>query len=170
MTGKKHLNGNGHDCDDAHCQNPDHDHSGHRMKKSPGNDNLRKRPAGLLKNEKLVWDVLAASREPLKAYEILDKLKEMGVRAPMTVYRALDGLEAKGHIHKLDGMNAFVLCNHEGPHVVQTFLVCEKCSAVKELQVVAVEADIAPAVRAASFKMNTARLEIKGQCNDCAGL
>jgi Fur family zinc uptake transcriptional regulator len=133
-----------------------------------GNDNERKRPAGLLKNEKLVWDVLAASKDPLKAYEILDKLKERGVRAPMTVYRALEGLEEKGHIHKLDGLNAFVLCTHEGPHVVQTFLVCESCSNVEELEVVAVEADIAPAVRAASFHMNTARLEIKGNCNTCA--
>lgn len=131
-------------------------------------DDGRKRPAGLLKNEKLVWDVLSGSKDPLKAYEILDKLKEKGVRAPMTVYRALEGLEAKGHIHKLDGLNAFVLCNHEGPHVVQTFLVCESCQNVEELEVVAVEADIAPAVRAASFDMHTARLEIKGNCNACA--
>jgi len=130
----------------------------------------RKRPAGLLKNEKLVWDVLAASRDPLKAYEILDRLKERGVRAPMTVYRALDGLEAKGHIHKLDGLNAFVVCNHEGPHVVQAFLVCETCSTVKELEVIAVEADIAPAVRAAAFDMHTARLEIKGNCSACASI
>lgn len=128
----------------------------------------RKRPAGLAKNEKLVWDVLVAATEPLKAYEILDKLKELGVRAQMTVYRALDGLEEKGHIHKMDGLNAFVLCNHEGPHVVQTFLVCDKCSTVQELDVVAVEADIAPAVNAASFDMHTARLEIKGNCITCA--
>lgn len=142
---------------------PDNDNSQNGSEGGP-----RKRPAGLLKNEKLVWAALSASHEPLKAYEILDKLKEQGVRAPMTVYRALDGLEAKGHIHKLDGMNAFVLCNHEGPHMVQTFLVCESCSAVQELQVVAVEADIAPAVRAAEFDMHTARLEIKGNCNTCA--
>ncbi len=128
----------------------------------------RQRPAGLAKNEKLVWDALAATSEPLKAYEILDNLKERGVRAPMTVYRALDGLEHKGHIHKLEGLNAFVLCNHEGPHVVQTFLVCEGCSTVKELEVVAVEADITPAVRAADFDMHTARLEIKGTCTSCA--
>lgn len=128
----------------------------------------RRRPSGLAKNEKLVWDVLVKGAEPLKAYEILDKLKEQGVRAPMTVYRALEGLEAKGHIHKLDGLNAFVLCNHEGPHVVQTFLVCDSCSTVKELEVVAVEADIAPAVHAANFSMHTARLEIKGNCDSCA--
>lgn len=128
----------------------------------------RLRPSGLSKNEKLVWDALAAHGEPLKAYEILDILKEKGVRAPMTVYRALDGLEEKGHIHKLEGLNAFVLCNHEGPHQVQTFLVCETCSTVQELEVVAVEADIAPAVKAASFDMHTARLEIKGNCSTCA--
>jgi len=133
-----------------------------------GDESARRRPGGLSKNEKLVWEALAASKDPLKAYEILDRLKEKGVRAPMTVYRALDGLEAKGHIHKLDGLNAFVLCNHEGPHVVQTFLVCESCSTVKELQVVAVEADILPAVRAADFDMHTARLEIKGNCMSCA--
>lgn len=142
------------------------------MKNSGGGDKPRNggpvRPAGLSKNEKLVWDALAANVEPLKAYEILDKLKDKGVRAPMTVYRALDGLEEQGHIHKLDGMNAFVLCNHEGPHQVQTFLVCEKCSTVQELEVTAVEADIIPAIKAASFNMHTARLEIKGNCSTCA--
>ncbi len=129
---------------------------------------MRDRPAGLAKNEKLVWNALAATTEPQKAYEILDGLKEQGVRAPMTVYRALEGLETKGHIHKLDGLNAFVLCNHEGPHAVQTFLVCEGCSTVTELEMVAVEANITPAVRAAEFDMHTARLEIKGTCVSCA--
>jgi len=128
----------------------------------------RAQPKGLSKNEILVWETLAAGDDPLKAYEILDQLKDRGVRAPMTVYRALDGLEGKGHIHKIDGMNAFVLCNHEGPHLVQTFLVCEKCSNVKELEMVAVEAGILDAVRKSSFEMNTARLEIKGDCEACA--
>ncbi|MEM8937267.1 MAG: transcriptional repressor [Pseudomonadota bacterium] len=125
-------------------------------------------PAGLSKNERLVWAALHDFGEPMKAYEILDRLKEKGVRAPMTVYRALDGLETKGHVHKLEGLNAFVLCNHGGPHMVQTFLVCESCSNVQELQVSAVEDNIIPAVSAASFRMETARLEIKGSCQTCA--
>lgn len=129
--------------------------------------NGRDAPSGLSKNETLVWQALAAGDDPLKAYEILDQLKSQGVRAPMTVYRALDGLEGKGHIHKIDGMNAFVLCNHEGPHMVQTFLVCETCSTVQELEMVTVEAGIVLAVRSADFEMNTARLEIKGVCKGC---
>ncbi len=125
-------------------------------------------PMGLSKNETLVWETLAAEDDALKAYEILDRLKNRGVRAPMTVYRALEGLENKGHIHKIDGMNAFVLCRHEGPHMVQTFLVCETCSHVRELEMVAVEAGIIDAVRKATFEMNTARIEIKGECEKCA--
>ena len=126
-----------------------------------------KPPKRLGKNEKLVWEVLKQSATPLKAYEILDRLKEKGVRAPMTVYRALEGLETKGFIHKLEGLNAFVLCNHDGPHIVQTFLVCESCTSVTELEMSSVEADIMPAVAAQAFSMDTARLEIKGRCRLC---
>lgn len=141
-----------------------HDHHASDMQDSAG----REPPADLSKNETLVWETLAAGDDPMKAYEILDQLKDRGVRAPMTVYRALDGLEGKGHIHKIDGMNAFVLCNHEGPHMVQTFMVCENCSNVKELDMVAVEAGILDAVRQSKFEMTTARLEIKGLCENCS--
>ena len=130
-------------------------------------DGHRKRPSGLTKNERLVWDVLAASRDPLKAYEILDVLKEQGVRAPMTIYRALDGLEEKGVIHKLDGLNAFMLCNHEGPHEVQAFLVCEKCTQVTEVEIDSASAGFTPAVRRTGFAMRTARLEVRGYCGGC---
>lgn len=125
--------------------------------------------SALTKNERLVWDTLMETPDPLKAYEILDKLKEKGVRAPMTVYRALDGLENKGVIHKLDGINAFVLCNHEEPHSVQTFLVCETCTHVKEVELDAkIREDVLPIVEANDFHMEMARLEIKGQCHLCA--
>ncbi|MEX0646095.1 MAG: Fur family transcriptional regulator [Parvularculaceae bacterium] len=130
-------------------------------------DDGRKKPAGLTKNERLVWDALSDGHEPLKAYEILDMLKGKGVRAPMTVYRALDGLEDKGIVHKLDGLNSFVRCTHGGPHEVQAFLVCEVCSTVKEIEIDAVAAGVAPAVRRAGFDMHLARLEVRGVCDGC---
>jgi len=125
-------------------------------------------PSGLTKNERLVWDALSAGADPLKAYEILDILKEKGVRAPMTVYRALDGLEEKGFIHKLEGLNSFVPCNHDGPHPVQAFLVCEKCASVLEVDLDGVESGLMPAVKRNGFDMHTARLEVKGRCKNCA--
>lgn len=133
-----------------------------------GGESAKKRPTGLTKNEKLVWEALSENGEPRKAYEILDMLKEKGVRAPMTVYRALDGLVSKGVIHKLDAMNAFVLCNHEGPHDVQAFLVCETCTTVTEIDIDPANVGVAPAVRRAGFDMHSARLEVRGLCEHCA--
>ncbi len=121
----------------------------------------------LTRNENLVWDALSEAGGPLKAYEILDRLKGKGVRAPMTVYRALEGLEQKGFIHKLEGINAFFPCQHEGPHEVQVFLVCESCASAKEVELDAIEANLRPLLRRASFKMTTARLEARGLCQNC---
>ncbi|HXI85873.1 MAG TPA: Fur family transcriptional regulator [Parvularculaceae bacterium] len=126
-----------------------------------------RRQPGLTRNERLVWDALSEAEEPLKAYEILDRLKDRGVRAPMTVYRALDGLEEKGVIHKLDGLNSFVRCNHERPHEVQAFLVCEICTTVKEVELESVSDVAAPLIRRAGFDMHTARLEVRGVCDNC---
>lgn len=125
-------------------------------------------PAGLTRNETLVWRVLREAGEPLKAYEILDRLKAKGVRAPMTVYRALEGLETKGLIHKLEGLNAFIVCNHDGPHQLQVFVVCDDCQGVSEIEIDGLEGLVKPAARRAQFAMDTARLEVRGRCDACA--
>lgn len=132
-----------------------------------GEDGDSREHSGLTRNESLVWEALTEVGGPLKAYEILDRLKEKGVRAPMTVYRALEGLEIKGFIHKLEGINAFVPCKHEGPHEVQVFLVCESCASAKEVELDIIEANLRPLVRRSSFQMKTARLEARGVCKDC---
>lgn len=148
MGAKKPING------------PDHDDHRH-------DHNDSREAVGLTKNESLVWEALIDGGGPLKAYEILDRLKDKGVRAPMTVYRALEGLEEKGFIHKLEGINAFVPCEHEGPHDVQVFLVCEKCASAKEVELESIGADLRPVLRRASFQMKMARLEARGLCANC---
>lgn len=135
----------------------DHDHPPHDDAES----------AGLTRNESLVWDALLEAGVGLKAYEILDRLKEKGVRAPMTVYRALEGLEQKGYVHKLAGINAFYPCDRDGPHDVQVFLVCETCATAKEVELESLAADLRPLLRHSSFKMTTARLEARGVCANC---
>jgi Fur family transcriptional regulator, zinc uptake regulator len=126
----------------------------------------------LTKNELLVFEALKESDGPMKAYDVLDVLKSHGVRAPMTVYRALEGLEEKGIVHKLDALNAFVLCSHDHPHQVQSFLVCSECGMVQEIspelrEAPQVEDKILGVVRATGFQMREARLEIKGVCQNC---
>jgi len=148
------------------CNSDDHDHGEDGSCLLNGHDD-RTAPRGLTRNESLVWDTLAGGEEPLKAYEILDQLKDKGVRAPMTVYRALEGLEEKGFIHKLEGMNSFVVCNHAGPHEVQVFLVCETCGSAKEIHIEGVRQALSPALRRENFDMATARLEARGRCVEC---
>ena len=153
-----HDHKNGHDHSHAHC---DHDHD-HGEESSFGTEP----PKGLGKNEQLVWMVLRGVSEPMKAYELLDRLKDEGVRAPMTIYRALDGLEAKGYVHKIEGRNAYMLCNHGKPHKVQIFLMCEKCDSVEEVAKPELESEILLLATGSSFQMRNAHLEIKGLCSD----
>lgn len=66
----------------------------------------------LTRNQSLVLSVLEASGQPLSAYGILDRLREHGLKAPLQVYRALDKLLEIGRVHRLESMNAFVVCCH----------------------------------------------------------
>ena len=126
----------------------------------------------LTRNEQMVLGTLRAADGPMKAYDLLADLKVQGVRAPMTVYRALDRLEGRGLVHKLDGLGAFVVCNHDAPHALQTFLVCDGCAGVAEVVeaqsgVPLDRAAVEGVTRASGFTAASARLEIRGRCKDC---
>ncbi|HSM41507.1 MAG TPA: transcriptional repressor, partial [Afifellaceae bacterium] len=60
----------------------------------------------------MVFDTLLAADGPLSAYDILDRLRDKGFRAPLQVYRALDKLLALGLVHRLESLNAFIACAH----------------------------------------------------------
>ena len=135
----------------------------------------RTAPTGtaLTRNETLVLETLESADAPLKAYELLGQLKTQGVKAPMTVYRALERLEGRGLVHKLDGLGAFVVCNHDEPHALQTFLVCDGCAGVTEVRGAPVEAGldagrIESLAHESGFSVGSARLEIRGRCETCA--
>ena len=128
-------------------------------------------PKRLTKNERLVFSVLRECNSPMKAYELLAALKQNGIKAPMTVYRALDRLEQKGLIHKLDALNSFVICNHENPHPVQAFLICATCN--KAVELAEHEASgldwhtLEALADSRGFNAHSARLEVRGTCTDC---
>ncbi|NLA67357.1 MAG: transcriptional repressor, partial [Gammaproteobacteria bacterium] len=85
-----------------------------------------------------VLGLIADAEQPLKAYDLLDRVREgngPGAAGPPTVYRALDFLQANGFIHKLQSVNAFVACHHPGGrrHSVP-FLICDGCQQAVELE------------------------------------
>jgi Fur family zinc uptake transcriptional regulator len=123
----------------------------------------------LTKNDRLVLSALEDAEAPLKAYDLLERLKVQGIGAPMTVYRALDRLQKQGLVHKLDGLGAFMVCNHGHPHEVETFLICRDCDNVQEIENGADKLhDIAHhATDACEFKADLIRVEIRGHCKAC---
>src|SRR3954462_5720387 len=78
----------------------------------------------------LVWN----SHRPVRAYAILDDLREGDkAAAPPTVYRAHDFLIEQGLIHRIESLNAFVGCDHPEDRHVSQFLICTNCSAAVEI-------------------------------------
>ncbi len=112
----------------------------------------------------LVWQ----SHEPVKAYDVLDHLKqEQFSSAPPTVYRSLDFLQEQGLVHKIESLNAYVGCgNPEEVHTGQ-FFICRECGSVAELD----DADISNLIKKKAdrfgFKIDNEMIEIKGRCQEC---
>ena len=119
-----------------------------------------------------VLGLVADAGMPIKAYDLLDKVREgegAGAAAPPTVYRALDFLLANGFIHKLESVNAFVACHH--PNAAQhsaPFLICDGCHKAVELEDEHVVATLDAQTRALGFSPQTQTLEVHGLCAECA--
>ena len=141
------------------------------VQSAPPPEPMTPRRKGLTRNERLVLDALGTKTSPMKAYELLEALKGSGVKAPMTVYRALDRLEERGLIHKLDAINAFVLCRHQTPHEVQAFLVCIECCDAQEIEDARLSTlpweEMVGHGTFDEFDVTSTRIEIRGRCNNC---
>lgn len=114
--------------------------------------------------------LIADAGRPVKAYELLDRMKEThGAAAPPTVYRALDFLLEHGFIHKLASINAYVGCHHPGgaAHAVP-FLICDRCQSATELEDDSIVDALDAAARGLGFEPRAQTLEVHGLCAECA--
>ena len=90
----------------------------------------------LSKNQKIIFDLIDKSPEPMKAYSILFNVQKKGIKAPLQVYRALDKLVEIGKIHKIESRNAFIACQNSSCQISKTtaFSICESCEKVTEIK------------------------------------
>lgn len=124
----------------------------------------------LTPNQELVLGTLAHSSGPLSAYDILDRLRGDGLRAPLQVYRALEKLTERGLAHRLESLNAFVCCADAHCHATGTiaFAICDGCGRVEEFAEPAVEGRLKTWSRSAGFRPSRTTIELRGLCRDCA--
>lgn len=118
---------------------------------------------------KEVLELVAAAGKPVKAYDLLDQLRERhGNAAPPTVYRALDFLLEQGFIHKLESINAFVSCHHPAEAHQVPFLICDVCSSAQEVCDPRVAALIESQAESFGFRPQAQTLEVHGVCCLCS--
>lgn len=115
-----------------------------------------------------VLELVADSSKPAKAYDLLDRLRDIhGNAAPPTVYRALDFLLEQGFIHKLESINAFVSCPHPTDVHQVPFLICDVCENAVEVCDEQVAELIESQARQLGFRPRAQTLEVHGVCEHC---
>lgn len=128
-------------------------------------------PPELTRNQDLVLRTLNGAEQPLSAYDILDRLRDQGLRAPLQVYRALEKLIEQGLAHRLESLNAFVCCAgakaHAGPMGNAAFAICSDCGRVDEFADPRIDEQLRAWADAHGFAATRTNIELRGRCAAC---
>jgi Fur family zinc uptake transcriptional regulator len=118
-------------------------------------------------NDRSVLGALSGSQRPLSAYDILERARSADLKAPVQVYRALQKLQSRGLVHRIEALNAFVACcEHEPGKHRPGFVICRDCGSVREFEDRRV-AKIAAAAAGPKFSVDLVSLEVYGHCASC---
>ncbi|CAI8330478.1 MAG: transcriptional repressor [Hyphomonadaceae bacterium] len=115
-----------------------------------------------------VLKLLAESKAPTKAYDLLKNLDGTGASKPPTVYRALDFLLELGLAHKIETLNAYVACGHADHMHKAAFLICDSCLNVEELHAAETAGVLKTETDSVGFVLGRSVIEAHGQCAECA--
>lgn len=129
---------------------------------------MRPRNSELSQHSRKILELLQKQEKPLTAYEILGRLHKCGIKAPTTVYRALNMLVKRGLAHRIESLNAFTACHGgEAAHVAH-FAVCRNCHAAIEIHDDRLGKLIREMAQRLQFQVERDVLELLGLCRDCA--
>jgi Fur family zinc uptake transcriptional regulator len=127
----------------------------------------------LTRNQTLVLNCLRDAGRAITAYDLLDALRDHGLRAPVQVYRALEALGERELVHRIESLNAFVACcRHEpaaGHGSGAGFAICDDCGGVAEFALPAAEKSLGAAADRDGFETRHVMVELHGRCAHCAG-
>lgn len=124
----------------------------------------------LTRHQSLVLEALTRLARPVTAYSLLEVLRDDGLRAPPQIYRALEKLLAAGLVHRVESLNAFVVCAQSHDAAVSgvvALAICERCGLVEEFPVEAIDASLRHWSAQQTFALSTAAIELRGTCARC---
>jgi Fur family transcriptional regulator, zinc uptake regulator len=116
-----------------------------------------------------VLRVLRFATAPMGVYAILEALRDTNVTAPITIHRALSRLMQNGLFHRLESLNAYVICRGGHQHGPIAFVICRDCGRVDELCDADVIRRLDEDASRLGFLVEAAIIELTGRCAACAG-
>ncbi|PZQ46648.1 MAG: transcriptional repressor [Micavibrio aeruginosavorus] len=120
-------------------------------------------------SRRYVLEIIAGAGRPIGAYDILEALgKYVKDPKPPTAYRALEFLTEEGLVHRIESLNAYVLCDMDHRHNGSQFMVCDNCGDVTEAHLCHLPSDLAIRVQAEGFVLSRWDAELHGTCRACA--
>ena len=120
-----------------------------------------------IKHADRVLRYLQQQDRPLSAYDIMEGLRPDGVTASTTVYRALEKLLNAGRVHRIESLNAWMVCCGGHDNQTPVFSICDDCGTVTEHIDSDLDHSIAGLSKKTGFEPNHSVLEIHGRCGDC---
>ena len=123
------------------------------------------------RGEKMRADVLAVLRrsgEPLSAYDILGRLREDNPKiAPPTIYRALGALIDAGTVHRLESLNAYMVCKCAAHQQASILSICDDCGSVEENVAPDLLDNLSKVIGESGFAPVRHVIEVHGVCSAC---
>ena len=118
-----------------------------------------------------VLEIIASNNgQPIGAYDVLEKLGEkLDHPKPPTAYRALDFLQEHGFVHRIESLNAYVICHADHRHNGSQFMICDDCGKVTETHLCSVPESLTKKTEAEGFHVTRWNAELHGTCHDCHG-
>ncbi len=115
-----------------------------------------------------IFSVLLEEHRALGAYDILDRLRNAGVKIlPPVVYRTLDFFISNGFAHKIERLNAFIACAHPYESHTPAFLICRLCRSVSEAPAQNAIDRLDKTATTVNFSIEHSVVEAIGLCPSC---
>jgi Fur family zinc uptake transcriptional regulator len=135
---------------------------------------LEARAAGLgrpmTRLRRLTLGLLLEAGGPVKAYDLVERARGLGWRlTPASVYRVLEYLQEAGLVHKVNSLNAFVVCNEPaGTAHHPLIVVCPDCRRATEISDGRLAGALLSGLDDLGHGVEGATVEIQGLCRTCA--
>lgn len=116
-------------------------------------------------NDQKVLNVLSERHRPMSAYDILDAVKGTALKAPVQIYRSLEKLIGIGQVHRVEMLNAFVVCACEHEDAAPGFFLCKTCGEVTEFD--SQNASGLLVSMKSGYRIERVSVELSGTCPNC---